>query len=94
MPRLTPEEDAALHAELMQEKDKVYAVLDKMLVDFKTLSPLGQKLAACELMHYFICSNMPDEEEALALLENVNEQIEIGIKVRFSIAGGVPTTTQ
>lgn len=93
-PRLTPEEDAALHAELMQEKDKVYAVLDKMLWHFNKVSVLGQKLAACELMHYFICVNTPNEKEALALLENINEQIAIGIKTRFSMAGDVPTTTQ
>ncbi len=94
MPRLTPEEDAALHAELLQERDQVYAVLDKILWHFNKVSVLGQKLAACELMHYFICVNTPNEEEALALLENINEQIEIGIKVRFSVAGNVPTTAQ
>lgn len=91
---LTPEQDAALNAELDRERPKVYDVLNKMFWHFDKLSDIGQKLAAAELMLNFIVSVVPNEQKAFDLLDDIHEQLKIGIKKRYHATADAPSTKQ
>lgn len=92
--KLTPQEDAELNAELAAEIPQVYDALERMFRHYDKLSDLGQKLAACEIMLRLITDYMPNESAAMALLENINKELRIGIKKRYASAPTVPNTPQ
>lgn len=91
-PRLTPEEDAALYAELKPELPKVRKVADRASSRIETLSDIGQMAAVAEITLAFILRHVNDEAEALALSQHLRSQIDIGIKKVFSGHPAPPTT--
>jgi hypothetical protein len=79
MPRLTPERDAEIQAEIEAERPKIRAARQKIEGHLAKLSDVGRLQALFDLTVRFY-SSLGSEEDAIAGARHLADRIEIALK--------------
>ena len=74
--RLTPEQDAAIQAEIKREMPQIDVAIDGIMKHLQELSDVGKVYATAAVITSVITALVDDRDEAVALSRHIQSQVE------------------